>query len=110
MSGRHPCNRLAQRLPMSACAAAHTHLRHRYLTDHDRDEETPIITVNAGAEPDMFTACFAGWDDTAASAFEDPYEKRMRALKEKSDSDGGGGFFVSLALQLCLNTRQPLPR
>ena len=96
---------------MSACAAAHTHLRHRYLTDHDRDEETPIITVNAGAEPDMFTACFAGWDDTAASVFEDPYEKRMRALKEKSDSDGGGGFFVSLALQLCLDTpRQPLPR
>lgn len=34
----------------------------RFLTNSDRDEDTPIIRCNAGQEPIHFTGLFVGWD------------------------------------------------
>ena len=45
-----------------------------------RDQDTSIVRVSAGTEPAMFTCHFLGWDHAAAAVFEDPYEKKMKAL------------------------------
>eukprot|EP00298_Acanthocystis_sp_HF-20_P005546 c15680_g1_i1.p1 GENE.c15680_g1_i1~~c15680_g1_i1.p1 ORF type:complete len:835 (-),score=375.35 c15680_g1_i1:37-2541(-) len=50
-----------------------------------RSADTPIIQVPAGKEPPMFTSAFLGWDATVAQEFEDPYEKKLRLLKEKNN-------------------------
>jgi len=51
-----------------------------------RGNDTPIIQVPAGKEPPMFTSAFLGWDATAAQVFEDPYEKKLRLLKEQKSA------------------------
>lgn len=48
-----------------------------------RDPSIPIVVVNAGREPPMFTCHFLGWDADAAQRFEDPYERRKRLLEEE---------------------------
>lgn len=52
-----------------------------------RDPDSPIVQVAAGAEPAMFTANFTGWDAElfARNKFEDPYEKKLRLLREEKD-------------------------
>ena len=44
--------------------------------DDGRDPELPIIRVNAGDEPRMFSAHFHGWDAEyfTKHAFKDPYQ------------------------------------
>jgi len=54
-----------------------------------RDPDTPIIRLNAGGEPPLFTRHFHAWDEQYATKniFEDPYQKKLSALqKEKADS------------------------
>lgn len=48
-----------------------------------RDPNIPIVVVQAGREPPMFTCHFLGWDADAAQRFEDPYERRKRLLEEE---------------------------
>lgn len=48
-----------------------------------RDPSIPIVVVQAGREPPMFTCHFLGWDADAAQRFEDPYERRKRLLEEE---------------------------
>jgi hypothetical protein len=43
-----------------------------------------LIQVSAGAEPANFTCHFLGWDSSKAKKFEDPYEAKMKALKDKA--------------------------
>ena len=52
-----------------------------------RDPDTPIIRVNAGSEPGMFATHFVGWDPElfSKSKFEDPYEAKLRMLREEKD-------------------------
>eukprot|EP00300_Choanocystis_sp_HF-7_P015690 c19141_g1_i1.p1 GENE.c19141_g1_i1~~c19141_g1_i1.p1 ORF type:complete len:900 (+),score=261.42 c19141_g1_i1:37-2700(+) len=47
-----------------------------------RSDDLPVLFVVAGSEPPMFTAAFLGWDYTVAEAFEDPYEKKLRLIRE----------------------------
>jgi hypothetical protein len=49
-----------------------------------RSADTPIVLVPSGQEPPMFTSAFLGWDTTIAAGYEDPYEKKLRLLKEAS--------------------------
>jgi hypothetical protein len=48
-----------------------------------RDVSTPIIRVNAGSEPSLFSQFFLGWDPerTSRNKFVDPYEAKLAALK-----------------------------
>lgn len=52
-----------------------------------RSPDTPIVFIHAGDEPAMFTCHFLGWDPelTQRNRFEDPYEARMRKLREEQD-------------------------
>jgi len=45
-----------------------------------RDPDTPILKVDAGVEPPLFTAHFLGWDDKKFSSG-DPYLEKLKALK-----------------------------
>jgi hypothetical protein len=45
-----------------------------------RDKDTPILKVDPGREPPMFTAHFFGWDDSKFSTG-DPYLEKLKALK-----------------------------
>jgi hypothetical protein len=47
-----------------------------------RDKDIPVIRVHAGEEPVIFTAQFQGWNPTTFAAYVDPYEARLKALKE----------------------------
>lgn len=48
-----------------------------------RDKDCPMILVDAGSEPDIFLAHFQGWDFEKFKVFEDPYEKRLRLMREE---------------------------
>eukprot|EP01138_Halocafeteria_seosinensis_P007299 gb/GECG01007463.1/.p1 GENE.gb/GECG01007463.1/~~gb/GECG01007463.1/.p1 ORF type:complete len:862 (+),score=169.72 gb/GECG01007463.1/:1-2586(+) len=50
-----------------------------------RDEDTPIVEVHSGEEPRMFTCNFIGWDDSKSSKFVDPYEQKMKELREEQE-------------------------
>lgn len=56
----------------------------RYVAEVDdgRDPDIPIVKVNAGQEPSIFTAHFVAWDDEYSSkpAFKDPYQAKLEAL------------------------------
>ena len=54
-----------------------------------RDTEAPILRVNSGSEPPMFTCNFVGWDPELAQAnkFEDPYEKKLRLMREAKEQE-----------------------
>jgi hypothetical protein len=57
--------------------------------DDGRDLDIPIVKVNAGQEPSIFTCHFIGWDHeyTTKRAFKDPYQARLDALAaEKAKS------------------------
>jgi len=56
-----------------------------------RDKDAPILRVNAGQEPPMFTCNFVGWDAELAKAnvFEDPYEKKLRLMREAEAKESG---------------------
>jgi hypothetical protein len=44
-----------------------------------RDPDTPIVKVQAGSEPSIFTCHFIGWDPRVAAAFDDPQARRNQA-------------------------------
>ena len=46
-----------------------------------RDKDCPVITIQAGSEPPMFTCHFLGWDAAKANTFADPYAERLKSLK-----------------------------
>lgn len=50
-----------------------------------RDADTPIIRVDAGSEPPIFTCNFQGWK-TAAAGFVDPYEQRLAQLRAEREA------------------------
>eukprot|EP00163_Fabomonas_tropica_P012650 TRINITY_DN23990_c0_g1_i1.p1 TRINITY_DN23990_c0_g1~~TRINITY_DN23990_c0_g1_i1.p1 ORF type:complete len:848 (+),score=337.64 TRINITY_DN23990_c0_g1_i1:44-2545(+) len=51
-----------------------------------RSPDTPIIRVEKGSEPAMFTCHFLGWDASKSQVFEDPYEKKMREIREAREA------------------------
>jgi len=59
---------------------------HRFIAEANdgRDPDMPIITVQAGAEPLMFSKEFVDWDPEYFSnhTFLDPYAARLKALEE----------------------------
>jgi hypothetical protein len=48
-----------------------------------RDADMPIITVNAGSEPPMFTQHFLGWDPLFMEkhSFKDPYNAKVASMQ-----------------------------
>ncbi len=59
--------------------------------DDGRDANIPIIRINAGQEPAMFTSHFLAWDAeyTAKRVFKDPYQAKLDALAaEKAKKTG----------------------
>eukprot|EP00735_Rhodelphis_limneticus_P008799 TRINITY_DN2282_c0_g2::TRINITY_DN2282_c0_g2_i1::g.6851::m.6851 TRINITY_DN2282_c0_g2::TRINITY_DN2282_c0_g2_i1::g.6851 ORF type:complete len:838 (-),score=368.98,sp/O75366/AVIL_HUMAN/40.36/0.0,Gelsolin/PF00626.17/1.1e-17,Gelsolin/PF00626.17/3.6e-16,Gelsolin/PF00626.17/2.5e-10,Gelsolin/PF00626.17/4.5e-18,Gelsolin/PF00626.17/2.1e-09,Gelsolin/PF00626.17/3.1e-09,VHP/PF02209.14/7.7e+03,VHP/PF02209.14/8.2e-14,Viral_helicase1/PF01443.13/0.15 TRINITY_DN2282_c0_g2_i1:57-2528(-) len=46
-----------------------------------RDADTPILRIQAGQEPKMFTCHFLGWDPAQTKVFVDPYQAKLAALK-----------------------------
>lgn len=54
-----------------------------------RGDGTPVITVHCANEPTMFTSNFLAWDKTffEQSEFADPYEARLRKLKEEKEKN-----------------------
>eukprot|EP00742_Colponemidia_sp_Colp-10_P001498 GILJ01001608.1.p1 GENE.GILJ01001608.1~~GILJ01001608.1.p1 ORF type:complete len:830 (-),score=172.89 GILJ01001608.1:131-2620(-) len=51
-----------------------------------RSPDSPIVVVQAGSEPAMFTCHFRGWDTSKAQGFEDPYLKRLQTLNANKKS------------------------
>jgi villin 1/advillin len=53
--------------------------------DEGGDDGTPIMRVNAGTEPALFTQHFAGWDSDRMekNKYEDPLALKARLLKEE---------------------------
>jgi len=49
-----------------------------------RSKDTPVLRIEAGAEPPMFTSSFLGWDIDVAQQIADPYQLQLAALKTKS--------------------------
>lgn len=47
----------------------------------NKDGDVPIIRVEDGAEPPLFTCHFSGWDNTRQAATADPYAAKMAALQ-----------------------------
>jgi len=45
-----------------------------------RDRDTPLLKIDPGREPPMFTSHFFGWDDSKFSSG-DPYLEKLKALK-----------------------------
>ncbi len=62
----------------------------KYVNEADdgRDLDCPIIRVNAGSEPSMFTCYFIGWSEAVAAAnkYDDPYEKKVAELKASQET------------------------
>ncbi|KAL0232698.1 hypothetical protein GEMRC1_011445 [Eukaryota sp. GEM-RC1] len=54
--------------------------------DDGRDPGTPIITVEQGKEPSLFTCHFIGWQEKTLEEFEDPYEARKAKMREEAKS------------------------
>lgn len=56
----------------------------KYVAEADdgRDPDIPIVRVNAGQEPTMFSCHFVGWDNeyTQKRAFKDPYQAKLDAM------------------------------
>mmetsp|Transcript_48510 Transcript_48510/g.114547 ORF Transcript_48510/g.114547 Transcript_48510/m.114547 type:complete len:975 (+) Transcript_48510:71-2995(+) len=50
----------------------------------DARKGTPVMRVDAGKEPPLFTCHFLGWDHHKAQTFEDPYERKIREMREGS--------------------------
>jgi len=48
----------------------------------DHSNDMSIIRIEAGNEPPMFTCHFHGWIKQNETKFEDPYEKRLRLIRE----------------------------
>lgn len=59
----------------------------KFLEAAGSSADTPIVKVRQGSEPPMFTMAFLGWDASAAAVFEDPYEKKLRLLKEAKGAE-----------------------
>lgn len=53
-----------------------------------RDADTPIIKIQSGNEPALFTQFFASWDPelTEKNKFVDPYQARLDKLKAEQDA------------------------
>jgi hypothetical protein len=54
-----------------------------------RAKDIPIVRIVAGSEPPMFTQHFRGWDSDMLlkQTFIDPFEAKMKALKEKEAAE-----------------------
>jgi hypothetical protein len=56
----------------------------RYVAEVDdgRDRDIPIMKINAGQEPPMFSCHFLGWDNefTKKRSFRDPYQVKLEAM------------------------------
>jgi len=50
-------------------------------------KDTPIITVQSGNEPMLFTCHFLGWDSTKKTRFVDPYEAKLAAEMAKNNKE-----------------------
>jgi len=48
----------------------------------DHSNDMCIIRIEAGNEPPMFTCHFHGWVQHKETVYEDPYEKRLRLIRE----------------------------
>ncbi|KAG9409371.1 hypothetical protein AC1031_019625 [Aphanomyces cochlioides] len=57
-----------------------------------RGEGVPIIQVQSGKEPPIFTCHFAGWDPKFfhQAAFVDPYEAKLQKMREEKHKTSGG--------------------
>jgi hypothetical protein len=66
----------------------------RYVAEIDdgRDVDIPIIRVNAGQEPSMFSCHFVGWDSefTKKHSFQDPYQAKLDAMAAEKAKGGSG--------------------
>jgi len=58
-----------------------------YMKAQGMDEDTPIITVSSGKEPEMFQANFLGWDESKKKTFVDPYEARLAKIKAANPAE-----------------------
>ena len=65
----------------------------RYIAEANdgRDADIPVIKVNAGQEPGIFSQHFLGWDAeyTKKRVFVDPYQARLDALAAAKAAKGG---------------------
>jgi hypothetical protein len=54
-----------------------------YIKQQKYDELTPIVRVNSGSEPPIFTCHFLGWDSSLNQAYVDPYAAKLAAIAAK---------------------------
>ena len=57
-----------------------TETAQEYCKQQGYSDDTSIVTVKSGAEPELFQANFLGWSDAKKPAFVDPYEAKLQAL------------------------------
>lgn len=70
-----------------------------------RDQNVPITEIKSGMEPPMFTCHFLGWDDTRNADFVDPYQEKLKKLKE---DQGDTSHLLKLAEERKKNFVDPL--
>ena len=67
--------------------AAASDLSQKFVAEANdgRDPDSPVIAVNAGAEPSSFTCWFQGWDGEYFSSlqFKDPYAAKLQATGQE---------------------------
>ena len=65
--------------------AAASELSQKFVSEANdgRDPDSPVISVNAGAEPSSFTCWFQGWDNDYFNSlqFKDPYAAKLAQAK-----------------------------
>jgi hypothetical protein len=69
--------------------AAASELSQKFVSEANdgRDPDSPVISVNAGAEPSSFTCWFQGWDNNYFDSlqFKDPYAAKLAQAKAQQE-------------------------
>lgn len=75
-----------------------------------RDPNCPIVIVDAGTEPSMFTTHFVPWDEQMSerNKFVDPYEEKLRAIRRRSFPTDINGVATSLQEASVSNDSEPI--
>ncbi|KAL0221446.1 hypothetical protein RCL1_001300 [Eukaryota sp. TZLM3-RCL] len=76
-----------------------------------RDPSTPIMKIEEGNEPSLFTSHFIGWQEKRGTDFVDPYQARLDKLNQSSKiSSGNQPEWATLAARKKQNFVDPLAK
>jgi hypothetical protein len=93
--------------------AKSSELSQKYIAQANdgRDLDCPVVMVNSGSEPLMFTSQFVGWDPAffERNKFADPYAARLAKLNEEKKRKELASFSEGSFLQTFSIATSPRP-